>query len=424
MNRISSKPIFIHALFKTGSTFLWSKFRKNKDYHCYYEPFHHFLLEIDKNFKDKFIKENTVFKKEPTGEEHYLTEYADLIREKKAGLPFFKRSFIVDAYCENTGGHDVKQYIDSLVENSGEKRTVLQFNRTALRIKWFKSNYPDSLHVYLVRSPRDQWESYISKVKRNIRIFVAYDLMIAGKNQHTDYFRRLADYVPLIDFRDADLNAEIKFYQTLSDQYTDEDKYFIFYYIWLSAYLENCQHADIIIDMNSISRDPAYRQQIIEKLQQRYGIYDSLFDDSQMREYSTHTLSPEVMKNIEATIQQVVFSEISDATLGQLKKGMSDSGKNYLHPVAKGRCGKLLAPDVTEKLQKMLIELNRKLVKCNFYESRNRALLERIGELEKRKKSLEALYESRTYKIGKAITDPVRKIRDLLKALSGRFGRK
>lgn len=411
MNKIRPKPIFIHALFKTGSSFLWSQFRQNKNYHCYYEPFHHFLLEIDKDFENKFIKRDTIFGKEHTKESHYLTEYAGLIRDGKVGLPFFKRDFIVERYCDNNDSADVKVYIDALIANAGEKRTVFQFNRSSLRIKWFKSNYPDSLHIYLLRNPRDQWESYVSKARKNRRIFVAYDLMIAGKNQKSDYFRKLADYVPLINFHDADFNAEIKFFQTLSDKYIDEDKYFIFYYIWLLAFLENCRYADVVIDMNSISEDIRYRRRLTELLQ-TYGINDALFGDAQMPIYNTHSLPPEVMRNIEITVQRIGLNLISNATLAKMKENVSIIAKNYLYD--EKIAGTPAIIDRTEKINRLLIELNQALVKSSedntFYKRKCQVLLKRIGDLEK-------IYKSKTYKIGKVITDPVRKIRDALKCI-------
>ena len=36
-------PVFIHSLFRTGSTYIWLKFRNNEQYYCYYEPFHEVL---------------------------------------------------------------------------------------------------------------------------------------------------------------------------------------------------------------------------------------------------------------------------------------------------------------------------------------------------------------------------------------------
>ena len=43
------KIIFIHSLFRTGSTYLWSTLKKNKKSICYYEPLNEQLLDDKEN---------------------------------------------------------------------------------------------------------------------------------------------------------------------------------------------------------------------------------------------------------------------------------------------------------------------------------------------------------------------------------------
>ena len=38
-------PLFIHAWFRSGSTYIWSKLRNDEKLICYYEPFHEVLAE-------------------------------------------------------------------------------------------------------------------------------------------------------------------------------------------------------------------------------------------------------------------------------------------------------------------------------------------------------------------------------------------
>ncbi|MBT8352562.1 MAG: sulfotransferase, partial [Deltaproteobacteria bacterium] len=251
-------PIFIHALFRTGSTYLWRKFRQVEGFYCYYEPLHHFFLEIDRNYRDKFWKGDRLVGKELQIKKHFLHEYDNLIDNQTKGLPYFKKSFIFDQYCKTDTNLELQNYINFLIENAKDRRPVFQFNRTALRTRWFKRNYPEALNIYLVRNPRDQWESCIRKAKKSSNIFVVMDLMISSLNLSQKYFYELAQHLPLVQYQNKDFQDERIFYDTISDAYSTQDKYFIFYYIWLLSLIENILCTDMTININLLKNDIRY----------------------------------------------------------------------------------------------------------------------------------------------------------------------
>ena len=43
----SEDPIFIHAWWRSGSTYIWSKLRENKSCRCYYEPLHEKIADLN-----------------------------------------------------------------------------------------------------------------------------------------------------------------------------------------------------------------------------------------------------------------------------------------------------------------------------------------------------------------------------------------
>ena len=110
-------PIFIHSLFRTGSTYVWNKFRQNKHYYCYSTA--------------------TARVRHPRITKNHLAEYEKLLQPNHRGIPFFKKSFSFDDYCNNDPNPDLKRYIDYLISGAAAegKTPVLQFNRTAFRIK-------------------------------------------------------------------------------------------------------------------------------------------------------------------------------------------------------------------------------------------------------------------------------------------------
>ena len=44
---MNNSPIFIHSLFRSGSTYLFNVFRRTGNYWCYQEPENEWLLELD-----------------------------------------------------------------------------------------------------------------------------------------------------------------------------------------------------------------------------------------------------------------------------------------------------------------------------------------------------------------------------------------
>ncbi len=322
---MTRSPVFIHALFRTGSTYFWNKFHQAGRYCCFYEPLHHFLLEIGRGTAARFVKSDVLFGDTTVDEKKYFYEYERLVRKGSDALPFFSKSFIFDDYCaaENV---DLKRYIDSLLSATEGKRAVLQFNRSALRIGWFKRNYPEGLHLYLVRGYRDQWESHIRKERAGKKIFVVMDLMISGLNKDSSFFAPLNDHVPLVTFRDAVFENERKFYDTICPAYSDEEKYFIFFYIWLTAFIENVIGSDMIVDINQLVRDNDYRERIRSGLA-KHGIEGVDFSDVAIPEYETFTLEPDMMSRIESEVKDIVFAALPQDKMTAFRSALSEEDR-------------------------------------------------------------------------------------------------
>ena len=156
----NKNPIFIHSLFRTGSTYLYSLFRSNKNNHCYYEPFHETLYNYPKSKAFAKNKQDTYKSMgHPEDTKDYFFEYP--YNENGYGVPLFQKSFSYDTFCPNKDKNDdLKKYIENLI-NYAKGRPVFQFCRSGLRTEWLKKEF-DSVNIYLVRDPHDQWMSYNS----------------------------------------------------------------------------------------------------------------------------------------------------------------------------------------------------------------------------------------------------------------------
>jgi len=267
----------------------------------------------------------------PILDKYYFYEYKPLLEKGKAGLPYFKKSFSFDDFCRNNEDQDLKQYIDNLIDVVGDKIPVLQFNRTAFRTKWFKTNYPGSFNLYLIRNPRDQWKSYFEVFKStNYAEFFLMDLLLASVNKDKEDFNLLSKNFPLIRFNNESLDKERGFYQIVLDSYSKEEKYFIFYYMWFKALIDNVLNADLVINMNLLSSEPSYKAKINEGLI-LWGIDDIDFNDSKLREYSLYPLSSKAMDNIEERVQRLLIHSLTEDQINCFFQKFPQEDQNYFY---------------------------------------------------------------------------------------------
>jgi len=330
---MKQNPIFIHSLFRTGSTYLWNKFRQNQRYYCYYEPFHQTLatLSIEHPFVWPHNLEATDMLRHPQLRDNYLFEYLKLLRPGLKGIPFFKKSFIFDEFCRNEANPDVKRYIDFLVMNAGDKIAVFQFNRSALRVKWFKENYADSQNIYLVRNPHDQWESYVSMHTENeVDIFLVMDLLLAGVNRNTKCFNSLNNIIPLIDFHSDRFDDEEVIFRQVLKAYSDEERFSIFYYIWFRSLIENVLHTDFFINIDLLCSDSSYKEDIYKLFGNR-NIKRIDLDDARIGSYSEYSLESEVMKKIEEEVQAAILKSFHNEEIARFFSRMSAKDSEFFN---------------------------------------------------------------------------------------------
>ena len=299
------QPVFIHSLFRTGSTYLWNKLRQYKRYLCYYEPLHQDYAQMSLESPDpwKFDSDLSSRMHFPALKNSLTFEYHSLLKPDTIGLPLFLNSFSFDEYSKNSHNPDLKSYIDSLLANAGDRIPVLQFNRSALRIPWFKNHYPDALHLYLVRNPRDQFQSYFAMMQDNdLDIFLIMDQLIAGKNHDKGKFKLLATKIPLIRFNHSSFYYECLVYKVINRCFSDWERYLIFYFLWFYALFENVRHADFVFSLDLLSSDLGYRNKVSQYFEESH-IPGLDFQDAAITRYPKQNLQPKSMSEIEKTVR-------------------------------------------------------------------------------------------------------------------------
>jgi ubiquinone/menaquinone biosynthesis C-methylase UbiE len=321
--------IFIHSLFRTGSTYLWNKFRQDEKYYCYYEPLHQFLTKVTTENIHHIMTGDYKSVHHPVLDKYYLYEYKPLLKEGLTGIPFFRKSFSFENFCLSDTIPGLKRYLDYLIDGAQDKIPTLQFNRSAFRISWFKKTYPGSLNIYMLRAPRDQWQSYFELNNRTgYRGFFVMDLLIPSINKNSGEYKLLAEILPLMDFHNEKQEKEDEFYRIILDSYSNEEKYLLFYYTWFKALIENALHADFIININLLSDSLTYREKVTAFLSGR-GFPGKSFEDTRIKEYSSYSLPIHVMDKIEAEVRETILGALPGEQIDRFFKKLPQEDKDY-----------------------------------------------------------------------------------------------
>jgi len=418
---MSYSAIFLHSMFRTGSTYLWNKFRKVDRYYCYYEPLHHIMTDLTSTNVDSLLVGDYDSVHHPRLEKHYLYEYEPLLKHQvnvnATGVPYFKKEFSYEQFCKNDENPELKQYFEFLLSSAGGKIPVLKFNRTGCRAEWFKEYFPQVFHLYIVRNPRDQWESYNSILKRTgYNGFFMIDLLTASVNNTTFPFDTLARNLPLFNYRMPKHEDERHFYKLLLDVYSLEEKYFIFYYTWLYALLENLSHTPFIFNINRFCKNTGYRQAVYSRFEFA-GYPDIRFDDCKIDEYPSYTLPLPVMEQIEEEVFRCIAPLVSSKKLDALFNATSVEDAQYFNLSPErftkyrdvdNKPGEISFPDIRDKKIEKLEAIVSIFSKINFStDILQQYTLWRDLKITSLNKHIEDIYASRSFRIGRMVSSPV-----------------
>jgi hypothetical protein len=265
-----NQPIFIHSLFRSGSTYIFNVFRRAKyAYICFQEPLHEMAV-LAKNRPDDLIvnfgDHEASINRHPKLEKPYFSE---LFEAWPAWQEHIKEKYVYQSYFANKK-EDVGIGFWQSLTSVAKGRPVFQECRTSGRIGAIK-NYIGGLHLYLWRNPWDQWWSY----KINNYFEAANQLIIHADNPPAP-LRLMLAAMDLPRFDGKGVVAAIQHYQ--STPKTTEESYLVFYMLWCLALREGTTYADLIFSIDRLSDSKDYQHEILIKLQ-KLGIDGVDFSD-------------------------------------------------------------------------------------------------------------------------------------------------
>lgn len=257
-------PVFIHAMWRTGSTYVWSKFRDQPLYRAYYEPFHEVLSTLSRHHRLMETGEAqaiSVASHHPLLRSPYFEEYPCL---PNGGVPLFQKSFSYERFCLDKDSSDaaLEDYIASLIlfAASNGQVPVFQFNRSLLRVGWLIKHFC-SINILILRRPVDVWRSFILRGS----YYYSSLCLIIGQNQSSPLIAPLARACGIPFFRADNVSQERHYYFEYASR-NWLDLYSVFYEFYLLCIICSLPFTDCIIDMDAITGSSACKQLVTEKL--------------------------------------------------------------------------------------------------------------------------------------------------------------
>jgi hypothetical protein len=263
--------IFLHSSFRSGSTYVWSKFRELPSTTAYYEPFHESLgLDIQRLLS---LTGDSWNSHHPALNAPYFSEYRPFIEDNRVrnfASDFSYRRFFLGADAVQPG---LQNYVGMLIDHAASlgKTPVFGFSRSLGRIGWLKAHF-NSFNVLVLRRPRKQWASIVQQATTyGHPYFYTTNFVICGQNRNHPLVRPLIDVydIPLIETADA--SRDIASYERVLSGVTNEVGYFIFFYHYLTTLIESGPAADLILDMDRLSADTGYRSEVTARIQDCTG---------------------------------------------------------------------------------------------------------------------------------------------------------
>ncbi|MDZ7627848.1 MAG: hypothetical protein U5J99_05485 [Parvularculaceae bacterium] len=261
MTAASRNPIFIHSLFRSGSTYVFHAFRRAKDatgapvFTAFQEPIHEAVIDNAENPKalEAFYGAGEIPRtlRHPEIGESY---FAEIVSVWPAWKDTANASIVYEDYFLSAKDQAAIGFLHSLIE-AAPQRPVIQDCRTASRIAPIKGAL-GGVHAYLWRNPWDQWWSL-----KATDYFETAHQVIATSAHAPSPVRRLAAELGLPLHPGFSIAQKFEYFY--DHPLSTENSYAIFYLLWLLALKEGADHADISLNIDRLSESDAYRQEIL-----------------------------------------------------------------------------------------------------------------------------------------------------------------
>ncbi len=253
-------PISVHSGWRTGSTYIWSKFRELPECMTFYEPFHEVLASLTEATLPVWHP-GQWDSGHPELAQPYFAEYRPLMA---SGVHGFHPDFTARNYFVTDAARlgDQAAYLDSLQQLSRRqhKRPVFNFCRSLGRMAWLCRTVPGT-HVLLVRNPCDQWLSGYQQTQKGNPYFEVMPYLLLGHAATHPVLGGVAEHWGIPRSAEEGSFADTyQQYEAVVGLRPATHSFGVFLDWYLYTFLAALPFVDIVLDMDRLARVPAYRQ--------------------------------------------------------------------------------------------------------------------------------------------------------------------
>jgi hypothetical protein len=248
------------------------------DTHCFYEPLHEALASLSQDEIAR-VSSNSWASGHPALTRPYYHEYAGLLNADGIGVRLYRQTFAIDRLLcpPETQLAGLGDYLGGLIAAARENGAVpvLKFCRSIGRMAWMRQNFPQAVHVAVLRNPASQWASARRQYAHHDNpYFVAATLRTLAVNRGAPMVERVIDAlgVRLPVLAGRDIAEDLLVCAADMARRTPEAAYRAFLTFWLLAALSAAGAADMVIDTDLLALSPAYRDMVRGSLAGLTGI--------------------------------------------------------------------------------------------------------------------------------------------------------
>lgn len=273
-----SRPVFIHSLWRCASTYFMEKFMAGAGVMAFTEPFNEHLRLIDTKMLDEEDRQQRESLNHPNQGQSYYGTYRDLIVPgdmESPGVRDFDIRFPLNFwFADKDRGQS--RYLESLLDyarGQGNLQPVLGFVRSLGRVGLLRRL--GGVHLVLVREPFDvYWSGFTQARDKANPYFAVQYAMIAALCREVPVLDELARRYDL-----PKLKIKGPFYtygracNRFREDYAGATELLreAFCLVALMSYGAAFPSADLVVSVDRLSRDEAYRVRVSGELARLTG---------------------------------------------------------------------------------------------------------------------------------------------------------
>jgi len=258
------RPIFIHAMWRTGSTYVWKKFRDQPQYRAYYEPLNEILARPSESFLAAASTKAAEKLRHPALKDFYFAEFPFT---PGGGVEFFEKPLSYERYSLEPDAEDepLYRYINNLLAHARlhGQTPVLQFNRSVLRAGWLDRNF-SPVNILVLRHPAQMWKSMLSFEDHS---FTGAFCILLGQNRFRPPLCHFPSWIDLPYRAGPSIDDDQRAYTECRVRH-EARLYPSFFDFSVAATLHSVRYADCILDMDELAANPAAREAAAQRLKE------------------------------------------------------------------------------------------------------------------------------------------------------------